>query len=58
MRQNKNSAIADKAAQTCTTQIVAVECRVPVLNALFLSNLTIASYTAKNRLFGLHICHT
>ena len=36
---NKSSAIAEMATQCCTIQIFAVECGVPLFNALFLNNL-------------------
>jgi len=59
---NKNSATADKAAQSCrpTIRIFAIECgaHVPVFNEMFLSNLCEyhhESQSAKNCIpMGLH----
>jgi len=50
----KNSTIADMAGRSCTVRIFAVECGVPVFNALFLSNLWLPKTTSFGYIFVVY----
>ena len=57
---NTSSAIAEMATQSCTIRIFAVECRIPVFNALFSvtsENINVNHILLKARFFPLHFCH-